>query len=170
MTRLTHRAAPGLPNGRYADGEAPDGVAIADVGRVRALLIEAARAGEPLSYAGLLHRLGVRFTRPRMRALCRTLDRIDADGAATGEPALAVLVVRESDRMPGQGWWVARAATGYAGPWSGPTATAAVAALQEAAFTWWQRRPAGSTPVAIRTGAGAANPAWLPHNERETSA
>jgi hypothetical protein len=105
---------------------------------VRALLIAAARDGEAVSYAGLLNRLGVGFTRPRMRALCRTLDRIDADGEAAGEPPLAALVVRESDRLPGQGWWVARAAAGYAGPWTGPEAAAEVAQRQEAAFRWWR--------------------------------
>lgn len=114
-----------------------DAAAIADVAAVRALLIEAARAGEAVSYAGLLARLGVRFTRPKMRALCRTLDRIDADGVAAGEPALAVLVVRESDRLPGQGWWVARAAAGYAGAWTGPAARNEVDRLQRLAFEGW---------------------------------
>ena len=111
--------------------------AIADVARVRALLIEAAGAGEAVSYAGLLLRLGIRYTRPRMRALCRTLDRIDTDGAAAGEPALAVLVVREMDRLPGQGWWVARATAGYAGPWEGSAARDEVARWQGLAFAHW---------------------------------
>lgn len=111
---------------------------IGDVGRVRALLIEAARKGEALSYSGLLARLGLRFTRPKMRALCRTLDRIDANGSEQGEPALAMLVVREGDGLPGQGWWVARSAAGYAGGWTGPVAVAEVARLQQAVFAWWQ--------------------------------
>jgi hypothetical protein len=110
---------------------------IADVARVRALLVEAATAGEAVSYSALLLRLGERFTRPRMRALCRTLDRIDAEGEARGEPALAVLVVRESDRLPGQGWWVAHAAaSGWSGPWTGPAAAAEVRRLQVMAFAF----------------------------------
>jgi hypothetical protein len=75
---------------------------IADVALVRSLLIEAARRGEAVSYSQALADLGTRFTRPKMRALCRTLDRIDEAGAAAGEPELAVLVVRESDGLPGQ--------------------------------------------------------------------
>lgn len=110
--------------------------------RVRALLVDAARAGEAVSYAALLGQLGTRFTRPRMRALCRTLDRIDQDGAAAGEPGLAVLVVRESDRLPGQGWWAGwRAAElGHDGAWTGPTARAFVDDHQRAAFDWWRDR------------------------------
>ena len=80
-----------------------DASAIGDVARVRALLIAAARRGEALSYSDLLDRLGQRFTRPKMRALCRTLDAIDAAGSAAGEPDLAVLVVRTGYRGRGGG-------------------------------------------------------------------
>jgi hypothetical protein len=74
--------------------------AIADVARVRAILVASAIAGEPISYSHLLAQLGHRFTRPKMRAVCKTLDAIDAAGAAAGEPELAVLLVRESDGLP----------------------------------------------------------------------
>ncbi|HEX7692995.1 MAG TPA: hypothetical protein VF409_00795, partial [Sphingomonas sp.] len=67
---------------------------IADVALVRGLLIAAARDGEAVSYSQLLADLGTRFTRPKMRAVCRTLDRIDEAAAVHGEPELAVLVVR----------------------------------------------------------------------------
>lgn len=108
------------------------------MGRVRALLIAAARQGEALSYSGLLNQLGLRFTRPKMRALCRTLDAIDAAGAAAGEPALAVLVVREGDGLPGQGWWIGHARdTGHAGAWHGPAAVAEVRRVQAAAYAFW---------------------------------
>lgn len=116
---------------------AGDAGAIADVARVKGLLVAAARRQEAVSYSGLLASLGHRFTRPRMRALCRTLDAVDRQGAAAGEPALAVLVVRESDGLPGQGWWVGSAARGYAGPWSGAEAMAHVRALQHRAFRHW---------------------------------
>ena len=100
---------------------------IADVARVRALLVLAAHDGRALSYSELLGALWHRFTRPKMRALCKTLDAIDTIGAAVGEPPLAVLVVRESDRLPGQGWWVGAAERhGYTGAWTGPAATALV--------------------------------------------
>jgi len=114
--------------------------AIADVDRVRGLLIDAAKAGLSVSYSELLGRLGHRFTRPKMRAVCKTLDAIDTAGMAAGEPGLAVLVVRESDRLPGQGWWVGSGARGYEGAWTGPDAAAHVRRIQEQVFTYWQAR------------------------------
>ncbi len=124
--------------------DAPDGAsatyAITDVARVRMLLIDHAARGRAISYAGLLDLLGQRFTRPKMRALCRTLDAIDAAGATAGEPELAVLVVREADGLPGQGWWVGGRAMreGYEGSWTGPEAAAFVRDLQERAFAYWR--------------------------------
>jgi len=112
--------------------------AIADVARVRALLLAAAREARAVSYSELLGLLGHRFTRPKMRALCKTLDAIDAAGALAGEPGLAVLVVRESDRLPGQGWWVGSEARGYAGSWTGPDAATHVAAIQRRVFDYWR--------------------------------
>jgi hypothetical protein len=115
---------------------------IADVPRVRALMIEAARAGETISYSALLAQLGHRFTRPKMRAVCRTLGFIDEAGAAAGEPELAVLLVRESDGLPGQGWWGGGHAMmlGYDGAWEGPEARAFVHILQQEAFAYWRDR------------------------------
>ena len=117
-----------------------DAAALADAERIRALLVAAARAGEAVSYSGLLGRLGLRFTRPKMRALCKTLDHIDRLGVAQSEPGLAVLVVRESDGLPGQGWWTGgRAlALSYDGDWTGPAARALVRKEQQAAFAYWQ--------------------------------
>lgn len=118
--------------------EGPGATNIADVALVRSHLLDAARSGLSLSYSELLNLLGTRFTRPKMRALCRTLDRIDAEGAAAGEPALAVLVVRESDGLPGQGWWTGR--HDWAGAWTGDAATAYVRARQRVAFAYWRER------------------------------
>jgi hypothetical protein len=73
-----------------------------------------------------------------MRALCKLLDHIDAEGRAQGAPELAVLVVRESDGLPGQGWWQGR--SDAPADWTGPAARAFVAARQQAAFDWWQAR------------------------------
>lgn len=117
--------------------EAPGG--IADPALVRSMLVAAAGEGRAVSYSELLAMLGHRFTRPKMRALCRTLDAVDADGATRGEPGLAVLVVRESDRLPGQGWWIGAAERfGHAGEWTGPAAAALVREQQEAAFSFWR--------------------------------
>jgi hypothetical protein len=113
---------------------------IADAERVRAILIDAARRGEAVSYSHLLSELGHRFTRPKMRALCKTLDLIDQRAAAAGEPELAVLVVRESDKLPGQGWWVgAEVSRDYKGSWTGPEAEAFVRGIQQRAFDYWRR-------------------------------
>ncbi|NIJ06604.1 hypothetical protein FHS31_000186 [Sphingomonas vulcanisoli] len=110
---------------------------IADVALVRRLLIQAAGERRAVSYSELLGALGHRFTRPKVRALCKTLDAVE-EGEGAG---LAVLVVRESDRLPGQGWWVAQTARGYAGPWNGPGAEAHVGALQQMLFERWNATP-----------------------------
>ncbi|NML05354.1 ribose-phosphate pyrophosphokinase [Sphingomonas sp. G-3-2-10] len=127
-----------------AEGLVPDdngASAIADVRRVRAMLIAAARERRVISYSEALGGLGLRFTRPKMRGFCKTLDKIDEAGAAAGEPGLAVLVVRESDRLPGQGWWNgAREAYGYDGEWTGPEAAKLVKRLQETVFDFWAER------------------------------
>ncbi len=113
-------------------------VTVADLPEVKTLLVAAARAGRDLSYSEMLLALGYRFSRPKMRSLCRLLDAIDAEGRAAGEPELAVLVVRESDRLPGQGWWVGR--PDAPADWTGPAARRFVEARQQAAFTWWATR------------------------------
>jgi len=109
-----------------------------DLAEVTALLHGAARGGAALSYSEALLALGMRFTRPKMRALCRALDAIDERAAANGEPELAVLVVREGDGLPGQGWWVGR--SDYHGDWTGAAARAHVARLQATAFAYWGDR------------------------------
>jgi hypothetical protein len=112
--------------------------ALADPEEVRAHLIGAAAAGAPVTYAELLERLGFPFSRPRMRQLCVLLGEVDSRGAARGEPELAVLVVRQSDGLPGQGWWTGAARQyGYSGPWEGPGARRFVARLQQASFDFW---------------------------------
>lgn len=120
---------------------------ISDPAAVRAHLVAAARAGHPLTYSELLALLGHGFSRPRMRALCKTLGAVDADLAAPGEPELAVLVVRQSDGLPGQGWWVAGGATlrGYDGPWEGPEAAAFISRLQRTVFDYWAMADLGAS-------------------------
>ncbi len=138
---------PGINGGTLSqwledEGFAPEepAAAIADVPRVRAMLVAAAREGRAISYSEALGALGLRFSRPKMRALCRTLDAIDEQAAAAGEPELAVLVVRENDRLPGQGWWVGSDARGYSGPWAGSDAAAHVRTIQQRAFDYWGGR------------------------------
>lgn len=115
---------------------------LADSAEVRRLLIESAAAGEAITYSELLNALGHAFTRPKMRALCKVLGVIDDEAAERGEPELAVLVVRQSDGLPGQGWWVAGGAMlhGYDGLWTGPEALKLVKRLQRQAFDYWSER------------------------------
>jgi hypothetical protein len=136
--------------------------ALADPQEVRLHLIAAAQAGHALTYSELLERLGYTFSRPKMRALCVILATVDEEAEARGEPELAVLVVRQSDGLPGQGWWVERArrapgttadcrgqsapaqggarSRGYQGEWEGPEAKSFIAGVQAETFRWWQSR------------------------------
>lgn len=114
---------------------------LAEPEEVRAHLVAAAAAGESLTYSEVLALLGHDFTRPKMRALCKVLGAIDAEAVKRGEPELAVLVVRQSDGLPGQGWWIASApANRYTGPWEGPQARRLVDRLQGEAFDYWRGR------------------------------
>lgn len=107
---------------------------------IRALLIEAARQRQVFTYGALLNLLGHTFTRPLMRALCKVLDRIDEDGRVAGEPGLAVLVVRQSDGLPGQGWFVSRTGIYDDLPleWEGAEAQRYTKARQAEAFDYWE--------------------------------
>ena len=117
---------------------------LADPAEVRRHLIAAAATGESITYAELLNALGHRFTRPKMRALCKVLAVVDDEAAERGEPELAVLVVRQSDGLPGQGWWVGGAMIhGHEGLWTGPEAAKLVRRLQRRAFDYWAKRTQG---------------------------
>jgi hypothetical protein len=106
---------------------------------VRSLLIEAARARQVFTYGALLGIHGHAFSRPLMRQLCKVLDRIDEDGRAGGEPGLAVLVVRQADGLPGQGWFVTRTGVYEDLPleWEGSEARRYIEARQAEAFDYW---------------------------------
>lgn len=108
-------------------------------GEVAAILYGAARAGTALTYAEVLGALGFAFSRPKMRALCVALDDVDAAERGAGRPALACLVVRASDGLPGQGWWLGR--HDYKGLFVGAEAAAYVAAAQRAVFGHWATLP-----------------------------
>jgi len=114
---------------------------LADPQEVRAILIASARAGQAISYSEMLALLGHDFSRPKMRQLCKVLGRVDDEAEERGEPELAVLVVRLSDGLPGQGWWVGGARKhGYKGLWEGPGAAKFVKKLQARAFEHWAGR------------------------------
>ncbi|WP_081774143.1 ribose-phosphate pyrophosphokinase [Sphingomonas sp. URHD0057] len=115
---------------------------LADPREVRAILVASAKAGEAISYSETLALLGHHFSRPKMRALCKVLSYVDDEAAELGEPELAVLVVRQSDGLPGQGWWVGGAKKhGFTGEWEGPKATRLIRKLQRQAFDYWEENP-----------------------------
>lgn len=111
---------------------------LADVGGIAAILQQAARERRDISYSEMLLMLGYRFTRPKMRALCKTLDAVDTKAAQRGQPALACLVVREGDRLPGQGWWISR--HDYGGAWEGSEARRYLTQHQQQAYDYWGSR------------------------------
>lgn len=114
---------------------------LADPGEVRRILISSAAARTPITYAELLNALGHAFSRPKMRALCKTLAAIDEEASERGEPELAVLVVRQSDGLPGQGWWVSGSVVhGHEGSWTGPDAKKLICRLQRQTFDYWAQR------------------------------
>ena len=116
---------------------------LADPAEVRAILVASAQAGQPICYSDVLGLLGHDFTRPKMRALCKVLAFVDNQAEELGEPELAVLVVRQSDGLPGQGWWVGGGKKhGYTGQWEGPKAARLIRKLQRQAFDYWAGREA----------------------------
>ncbi len=122
----------------FVDDKPPaSGAPLFDVDLIQRILQEAASESRAVSYSELLNQLGYRFTRPKMRSVCKVLETVEARAAGRDEPELAVLVVRESDRLPGQGWWVGR--RDYAGLWEGPEARAFISAIQDKAFAHWKR-------------------------------
>ena len=116
---------------------------LADPAEVRAILIASAKAGQAISYSEVLALLGHEFTRPKMRQLCKVLSFVDDEAEERGERELAVLVVRQSDGLPGQGWWVSGARKhGYRGLWEGPQAAKLIRKLQKRTFEFWAGRDA----------------------------
>ena len=114
---------------------------LADPAEARAILTACAKAGEAITYSEMLALLGHGFSRPKMRALCKVLSVVDRDAEERGEPELAVLVVRQSDRLPGQGWWVEGARVhGYEGLWEGPAAAKLIRDVQAKTFEFWAGR------------------------------
>jgi len=124
--------------------------ALATIDEVRDILVAAAAARSPVTYGELLGHLGFAFSRPKMRALCVILAALDRRCAADCEAELAVLVVRQSDGLPGQGWWAGGNARdrGYKGEWTGPAARRFIGRIQAQSFDFWQSRcgTKGRTP------------------------
>jgi len=112
---------------------------LVDINRLEALLIGAARDGRSLTYAEVLAHFGIRITPRRVYALCRDLGEVCARNRARREPELAVLVVRKTDRLPGEGFFHALWRDGlYDGPATGPQAQAFIRAEAARVFSFWR--------------------------------
>jgi hypothetical protein len=108
-----------------------------DLERLERALLAAARGRRPVTYGQLLALFERRLTPITVRALCRDLGKVCERVAARGGPDLAVLVVRKSDGLPGEGYFAAlREADGYAGPASGARAARLVRRRQRLAYAW----------------------------------
>jgi hypothetical protein len=116
---------------------------LVDIDRLEALLIEAARARRSMTYAEVLAHFGMRITPRRVYALCRDLGAVCERNRARGEPDLAVLVVRKSDRLPGEGFFHSLWRDGvYDGPATGPAAAAFIRRETARVFAHWAAAPA----------------------------
>jgi hypothetical protein len=113
---------------------------LVDVDELEKLLIAAARARRSLTYAEVLAHFGMRITPRRVYALCRDLGAVCERNRARGEPELAVLVVRKSDRLPGEGFFHSLWRDGaYDGPATGPAAATFIRREAERVFAYWAR-------------------------------
>jgi hypothetical protein len=116
---------------------------LVDIDRLEALLVGAARARRSLTYAEVLAHFGIRITPRRVFALCRDLGAVCERNRTRGEPELAVLVVRKSDRLPGEGFFRTLWREGaYDGPATGPAAAAFIRRETERAFAHFAGRHA----------------------------
>ncbi|HEX6114939.1 MAG TPA: hypothetical protein VFZ10_21775 [Geminicoccaceae bacterium] len=116
---------------------------LVDVDELEKLLIAAAQARRSLSYAEVLAHFGIRITPRRVFALCRDLGAVCERNRARGEPELAVLVVRKSDRLPGEGFFHSLWRDGaYDGPATGPVAATFIRRETERVFAHWAGRRA----------------------------
>ena len=112
-----------------------------DIDRLEALLIEAARERRSMTYGEVLGHFGIRITPRRVYALCRDLGAVCARNRARGEPELAVLVVRKSDGLPGEGFFHGLWRDGaYDGAATGPAAATFIRRESERVFAYWAAR------------------------------
>ena len=112
-----------------------------DIDALEQLLIDAARERRTMAYGEVLRHFGKRVTPIRVYALCRDLGVVSERNRQRREPELAVLVVRKSDRLPGEGFFRGAWQDGsYDGPATGPSARAYIDGLTEVVFDHFNGR------------------------------
>lgn len=112
------------------------------VDELEALLILKAANGQPISYCEVFTWFGHRFQRFQVGHLCAALTEVDRRQILQQQPELASLVVRQSDGLPGQGWWLSLEKGRWKGQFTGPKAAAFVRRVQKQAFDFWQNKTA----------------------------
>ena len=133
------RMNPRRPGSKRSDRG--DRAGLVDLDELEQLLIAAARARRSLTYAEVLAHFGMRITPRRVYALCRDLGAVCARNRARGEPELAVLVVRKSDGLPGEGFFHGLWRDGaYDGAATGPAAATFIRRESERVFAYWAAR------------------------------
>ena len=110
---------------------------------LEALLILKAGNGEAISYGEVFAWFGHRFQRFQVGQLCAALEEVDSRQRGQGRPELASLVVRQSDGLPGQGWWLSKGHDEWNGPFVGPEAAMFVKRHQQRCFSYWATAGAG---------------------------
>lgn len=111
---------------------------LVDIDALEDLLIEAAKSRRTLAYSDVLRHFDKRVTPIRVFALCRDLGFVSERNRARGEPELAVLVVRKTDRLPGEGFFKGPWKDGsYDGPATGPKAKAYIERLTQTVFAYF---------------------------------
>ncbi|NJO38464.1 MAG: ribose-phosphate pyrophosphokinase [Rhizobiales bacterium] len=122
-----------------------------DIDELERLLILAARERRTLAYGEVLSHFGKRVTPIRVYALCRDLGVVSERNLARREPELAVLVVRKSDRLPGEGFFHGAWKDGsYEGPATGPLARAYIDGLTETVFAHFAGHGRGAAAAPAR--------------------
>ncbi len=117
-------------------------MALFPIDELEALLILRAKAGKSISYGEVFQWFDLPFQRFQVGQLCAALDEVDRLQRGRGRPELAVLVVRQSDGLPGQGWWLSKNQETWQGLFVGQEAAAFVRQVQQRAFGWWAKAAA----------------------------
>lgn len=112
-------------------------MALFPVDELEALLILKARNAEAISYGDTFRWFGHRFQRFQVGQLSAALAEVDSRQRAQDRPSLAPLVVRQSDGIPGQGWWLSLGQDEWSGLFAGPEAAKFVKCRQQRAFDYW---------------------------------
>lgn len=113
-----------------------------DIDALEDLLITAACERRTLAYSEVLAHFEKRVTPIRVYALCRDLGVVSERNRERREPELAVLVVRKTDRLPGEGFFHSAWKDGsYEGPATGPAARAYIDGLTERVFSYFEEAP-----------------------------